>query len=217
MNDAIRILVADDHALVREGIRGVLTAAPGFEVVAEASDGREVVALAEQYRPDVILLDISMPGASGLEAAAELRQRVPGAKVLILSVHDQTEYVLESVRAGAHGYLRKDTAPAELRRAIRAVHSGEGFFTPVAQQLSAALREEAEREERSTRLDQLTGREREVLLGIASGDTNKEIAAKLGISPRTVETHRESLMRKLEIRTVAGLTRFALDMGLVAE
>ncbi|MGE0351595.1 MAG: response regulator [Gemmatimonadales bacterium] len=216
MSDPIRVLVADDHALVREGIRHVLMGQPGFEVVAEAGSAAEVLELAGRHRPDVILLDISMPGAHRLEVAAELRRRVPVSQILILSVHDHPEYVLESVRAGAQGYLKKDTAPNELRNAVRAVARGEGFFSPsVARQLSLALQGQTERTEQQERLEQLTGRERDVLLGIVNGETNKEIAARLGISPRTVETHRESLMRKLEIRTVAGLTRFAVDSGLL--
>jgi DNA-binding NarL/FixJ family response regulator len=135
--------------------------------------------------------------------------------VLILSIHDHAEYVMESIRAGADGYLRKDAAPGELREAVRAVHRGDSFFSaPVARQIGEGVRFVAERDARRARLDSLSGREREVLDGIVSGETNKEIAARLGISPRTVETHRESVMRKLEIRTVAGLTRFAVEMEL---
>ena len=214
----IRVLVADDHTVVREGIRYVLEREPGFEVVAEAVSGSDVVALAEQHRPDVAVLDISMPGESGLQVTARLRQVLPETRILILSMYDNEEYVLESVRAGAHGYILKDTAATELRRAVRAVQEGEAFFSPpVASRLSAAVRGELAREQRSSDLDSLTTREREVLHGIAHGRTNKEIAGTLGISHRTVETHRESLMRKLRIRTVAGLTRFALETGLVSE
>jgi DNA-binding NarL/FixJ family response regulator len=214
----IRVLVADDHTVVREGIRYVLEREPGFEVVAEAARSADVVALAEQHRPDVAVLDISMPGESGIQVTAQLRQRVPETRILILSMYENAEYVLESVRAGAHGYILKDTAATELRRAVRAVHEGEGFFSPpVASRLTAAVRGELEREQRSGNLGSLTPREREVLQGIARGLTNKEIAAMLGISHRTVETHRESVMRKLRIRTVAGLTRFALETGLVSE
>jgi DNA-binding NarL/FixJ family response regulator len=214
----IRVLVVDDHALVREGIRHVLSVASGFEVVGEAGSGEEAVALAEQLAPDVIVLDISMPRGGGLEVTPTLRDRAPSSRVLILSVYDREEYVLQSVRAGAHGYLRKDSSPGELREAIRHVHAGQSFFSaPVARQLGAALRAEAERDSRNDKLAMLTARERDVLEGIADGRTNKEIAARLGISPRTVESHRESLMRKLDIRSVAGLTRFALDAGLVGE
>jgi DNA-binding NarL/FixJ family response regulator len=208
----IRVLVADDHTIVRTGIRHVLEGEAGFEVVGEAADGSEALSLALELRPDVIVLDISMPQESGLEVAARLRSNASSSRVLILSMHDNAEYVLESVRAGAHGYLLKDTAATELRNAVRAVCRGESYFSPpVASRLSAALRGEHD----THPLDQLTGREREVLLGIARGRTNKEIAAELGISHRTVETHRESLMRKLQIRTVAELTRFALATGIV--
>ena len=212
----IRVLVADDHGVVREGIRHVLERESGFEVVAEAANATDAMALAETLRPDVIVLDISMPGESGLKLAARLRERVPESRVLILSMHDHPEYVLESVRAGAHGYLLKDTAATELRGAIQAVDEGAAFYSPpVARQLSAAVRNELARERRNSDLGTLTPREREVLQGIARGRTNKEIATDLGIGHRTVETHRESLIRKLRIRTVAGLTRFALELGLV--
>lgn len=212
---AIRVLVADDYAVVREGIRHVLEGEPGFEVVAEAATAGEAVRMAEAHRPDVVVLDITMPGESGLQAARRIRQSVPEAKVLILSMHENPEYVLESVRAGAHGYLLKDSAATELREAIRKVHQGEEYFSePVAHRLRAAARSETG--EIPGPLDALTGREREVLVGIALGRTNKEIAAELSISPRTVETHRESLMRKLGIKTVAGLTKLALDTGVVS-
>lgn len=211
----IRVLVADDHAIVRTGIRHVLENEPGFSVVAEASTGTEALELAASLRPDVAVLDISMPGQSGLRVAAELRTRSPDTHVLILSMHDNTEYVLEALRAGAHGYLLKDTAATELCAAIRAVRRGESYFSPpVAGRLSAVVRGEAEPTP-SGALGQLTVRERQVLVGIAQGRTNREIAQQLGISHRTVETHRESLMRKLEVRTVAGLTRLALEAGLV--
>jgi two-component system response regulator NreC len=142
----------------------------------------------------------------------------PTARSLVLSVHDHPEYVLEAVRAGAQGYIRKDTSPAELREAIRTVHRGEAFFSsPVARQLSAAVRQETLRGEQGEKLERLTDRERQVLAGIAAGSTSKIIAQQLGLSPRTVEAYRENLMRKLAIRTVAGLTRFAVESGLVAE
>jgi DNA-binding NarL/FixJ family response regulator len=213
----VRVLVADDHAIVRTGIRHVLESEPGFVVVAEASTGPEALELAESLRPDVVVLDITMPGISGLHIAARLRERAPETQVLILSMHDNTEYVLESLRAGVHGYLLKDTAATELRGAIRAVRRGESFFSPpIAGRLSAVLRGEANASA-SDALAQLTGRERQVLLGIAQGHTNREIGAQLGISPRTVESHRENLMRKLGVRTVAGLTRLALEAGLVPD
>jgi DNA-binding NarL/FixJ family response regulator len=214
MTPPIRVLVADDHMIVRSGIRHVLESEPGFEVVGEAATGSEAVGLAAKLNPDVVVLDISMPGESGLQIAARLRDTSPEPRVLILSMHDNAEYVLESVRAGAHGYLLKDTAATELRSAIRTICRGESYFSPpIATRLREALR--GEHETHAGSLAQLTGREREVLLGVVRGRTNKEIAGELGISHRTVETHRESLMRKLKIRTVAELTRFALGAGLI--
>lgn len=211
----IRVLVADDHMLVRTGIRHVLESEADFEVVGEAGSGSEAIALASDLRPDVLVLDISMPDFSGLEVAARLRADSSTTRVLILSMHNNAEYVLESVRAGAHGYLLKDTAATELRNAIRAVCRGESYFSPpVAGRLTAAIQDE---HSTHSDLDQLTAREREVLLGIARGQTNKEIAAELGISHRTVETHRESLMRKLQLRTVAQLTRFAIGTGIMED
>lgn len=214
----IRVLVADDHTVVREGIRHVLEREAGFTVVGEAATAAEALRIAEEMQPDVAVLDISMPGESGLSVAAHIRKTMPETRVLILSMHDNPEYVLEAVRSGAHGYLLKDSAGVELRAAVRAVHEGESFFSPpIAARLTAAVRGELDREQRRGAVEALTGREREVLIGIARGRTNKEIAAELGISHRTVETHRESLMRKLRIRTVAELTRFALETGLVGE
>lgn len=216
MSRPIRVLLADDHMIVRTGIRHVLESEPGFEVVGEAATGSEAVSLAARLQPDVVILDISMPGESGLLVAARLRDSSPEPRILILSMHDNAEYVLGSVRAGAHGYLLKDTAATELRSAIRSVCRGESYFSPpIASRLREALRNE--QESHSGSLAQLTAREREVLLGVVRGRTNKEIAGELGISHRTVETHRESLMRKLQIRTVAELTRFALGAGVITE
>jgi DNA-binding NarL/FixJ family response regulator len=216
MTPPIRVLVADDHMIVRTGIRHVLEGEAGFEVVGEAATGAEAISLAAELRPDVVVLDISMPGESGLQVAARLRGTGPEPRVLILSMHDNAEYVLESVRAGADGYLLKDTAATELRTAIRTVCRGESYFSPpIATRLREALR--GEHETHSKSLAQLTAREREVLRGVSRGRTNKEIAAELGISYRTVETHRESLMRKLQIRTVAELTRFALGAGIIQD
>ena len=213
----IRVLVADDHAVVREGIRHVLAATHGFDIAGEAASGREAVDLAGSVEPDVVVLDVSMPEGTGLDVIGDGRRAAPRARVLILSVHDEAEYVLEAVRAGAHGYLRKDSSPAELRDAVRAVDRGESFFSPaMAARLSDALRVESDRSARTSKLALLTGRERDVLEGIANGETNKEIASRYGISPRTVETHRESLMRKLDIHSVAGLTRLAVEEGLVS-
>jgi len=211
----VRIVVADDHALVREGIRRVLDEEPGFEVVAEVADGESALRRVSELEPDVVVLDISMPGLSGLDVARRLREEHPGVRALILSMHDDTEYVLRAVRAGAAGYLLKDDAgPQLLRQAVRAVHAGDSFFSPaVATRLTDALRADPAASEDP--LGPLSARELEVLRLVAGGRSNKQIATELGISRRTVESHRESLMRKLGIRTVAGLTRFALEQGLL--
>lgn len=217
-SENVRVMLVDDHTLVREGVRHVLTGTPGFEVVAEAGDGEAAVRLAPTSRPDLVVLDLSLPGASGLDVTTRLREVLPSVRVLILSVHDHPEYVLGAVRAGAQGYLRKDTSPAELREALRAVARGESYFSPpVARHLSAAVRGDAPADDAAARLARLTPREREVLGGIAAGETSRAIATRLGLSPRTVESYRESLARKLDIKTVAGLTRFAVESGMVKE
>lgn len=216
MSTPIRVLVADDHSVVRQGIRHVLEGAGEFTIVAEAENGDEVAELVAQNQPDVVVLDISMPGLSGLEVTAVLRKQFPECRVLILSMYDNQEYVLEAVRSGAHGYLLKDTAADDLATAIRSIHSGEVFYSPpIAAKLAAAVKGDFSDKYATGELASLTTREREVLRGIARGLTNKDIASELGISPRTVETHRESLMRKLGIRHVAGLTKLALETGLI--
>jgi RNA polymerase sigma factor (sigma-70 family) len=214
-DEEIRVMIADDHAVVRQGIRIVLEEVEGLEVVAEVGDGDEALTQARALRPDVILLDVTMPGKTGLEVTRALREEGVESAILILSMHDDPEYVLQAVRAGADGYVLKDVAPAELRKAIRTVHDGREYFAErVTHQLSVGLRAELEREQRKSRLESLTARETEVLVLVADGLTNREIADKLDISPRTVETHRERLMTKLRIRTVAGLTRFVVEEGL---
>lgn len=211
----VSVLLADDHALWRQGVRHVLESDPSLAIVAEAANAAAVLTLSAQHQPGIILLDISLPDGNGLELLPQLRRISPASQIIILSVHDHPEYVLRSVRAGASGYLRKDSSPEELGEAIRAIRGGATFFGPhVAEQLGTAIRAEEDRQGMESKVDLLSPRERDVLRGVASGATSKEIAQRLGISPRTVETHRESLMRKLEIKSVAGLTRFAIELGL---
>lgn len=210
----IRVAVVDDHAVVREGIRRVLEGEEGVTVVGEGKNAEEALALVASTLPDVLVMDVAMPGRTGLSVAAELHRRNSATRVLMLSMYDQPEYVLESVKAGARGYLLKDSPPAELRRAVRTVFAGEDYFPPaVVARLNAAMQENTA----PSPLSLLTPRERDVLVGITRGDTNKQIASHLGISHRTVETHRESLMDKLGIRTVAGLTKLAIEEGLAQE
>ena len=212
----IRLAVVDDHTIVRAGLRMVLEADPEFEIVGEADTAAGALLLVQREKPDVALIDINLPDDSGLRVASEIRRSEPSVRLLMLSVHDDPEIVRESVRLGAHGYLRKDTTPADLRAAIRAVHNGDAWFSPsVARTLAEALREQPPAT--SENLDQLTEREREVLVRVARGLSNKESAAELGISVRTVESHRDSLMRKTGLRSAAALTRFALESGLLAQ
>lgn len=202
----ITVLVADDHAVVRAGIRHILESMPGVAVVAEASDGPAALRLAREHRPDVIILDVSMPGGSGLGVLSELRRDLENTRILMLSMHDDAEYLAESVRAGTHGYLLKDSAATDLRAAVRAVMAGETFFSPELTGQRTALSAQQD--------SPITRRERQVLVRVAAGGTNKEIAAHLGISHRTVETHRESIARKLGISSVAGQTRYVIEHHL---
>lgn len=212
----IRVLIVDDHAVVREGIRHVLSSDDDFDVAGEASGGVSAVELAETLSPDVIVLDISMPDLSGLDAARKIRTMLPDVSILILSIHDHPEYVLRSIEAGAQGYLRKDSSPGELRKAIRAVHEGGTFFgAPAVKHLADAAGRRGSDEGPLARSESLTPRERDVLVEIARGQTNKEIAARFDVSVRTIESHRESLLKKLGVRGTAGLTRFAIESGLL--
>jgi RNA polymerase sigma factor (sigma-70 family) len=213
----MRVVIADDHTVVRQGIRGVLEDMDGLEVVAEAGDGEEAIGLVGALSPDVVVLDVTMPKKSGLEVTRELREQGVDVRILILSMHEDPEYILQAVRAGADGYVLKDVAPSELRDAVQAVHEGREYFTArVTHQLSVGLRQEIEAEQLRTRLDSLTNREREVMLLVAEGLTNREIGERLEISPRTVETHRERVMSKLRVRSVAELTRFVVEHDLDA-
>lgn len=211
---AIRVLVADDHALFRAGIRKLLQTFAGVEVVGEAADGHEALRVTVAQRPDVVLMDIAMPGLNGVEAAARLTRDGPRPRVVILSMHAGEEHVLRAIRAGAAGYLLKDASPAELETAVRAVARGETYLSPA---ISRYVVEDYVRRgggEHSP-LDRLTPRQREILQLLAEGNTAKAIAAKLGLSVKTVETHRAQLMDRLEVRDLATLVRLAVRLGLV--
>ena len=213
----IKLLLVDDHPIVLDGIKSHLCAQPDFEVVGDAANGQEALRKAKLTLPDVVLMDISMPHMNGLEAMANLRKQVPNAKVLILTMHDSKEYIAQVVRSGARGYLLKDSAPAELVGAIKAVHGGEVYFSPSVSKV--LIEEMADGNKRSLDVPApppLTDREREVLSLIAEGLLNKQIADRLGIGVRTIETHRERIMRKLDIHTVAGLTKYAIARGMTS-
>ncbi len=211
----IRVVVADDHDLVRAGIRALLQTIAGVEVVAEAGDGREALGLVEAHKPDVVLMDILMPGLNGLEAMARILKEFPGVRVLILSMNSAEEFVLHAVRGGASGYLLKNARVTELEQALRAVAGGQTYLTPaVCGHLIDDYRRRPENE--SGPLDRLTPRQREVLQLVAEGHSSKEIAKRLGIGAKTVEFYRGQLMDVLDIHDVAGLTRFAIRTGLVS-
>ncbi len=210
----IRVLVADDHALFRAGVRKLLQSFEGMDVVDEAADGHEAIRLSATHRPDVLLMDIGMPGLNGVEAAARLTREGPRPRVIILSMHTGEEYVLRAIRAGAAGYLLKDAKPVELETAVRAVARGEIYLSPA---VSRYVVEDYVRRGSTDRgpLDRLTPRQREVLQLIAEGNTTKAIAAKLGLSTKTVETHRAQLMERLDTHDIAALVRLAIRLGLV--
>ena len=209
-----RIVLADDHRLVREGLRRLLEERDDFEVVGEATTGQEAVQLTADKQPDLVLMDISMPGLSGIDATRRICKNGSTAKVLILSMHDNRSYVEEVLRAGASGYVLKDAAVADLLQAIDAVRAGDSFLSPtITQQVVEAIAHPSERPEAA--LASLTDREREVLAQIAEGLSSKQIAKELGVSLKTIESHRANLMDKLDIHKVSGLVRFAIRSGLV--
>lgn len=218
MNE-IRVLLADDHALVRAGIRALLESLEGIRVLGEADDGREALHLVEVHRPDLVLMDIAMSGLNGLEATKRINRDYPHTRIIILSMHANEEYVLQSLRAGAHGYLLKDAGTAELEIAIKAVAGGETYLSPPVSKhvISDYVRRVSGGEqESSSPLDRLTLRQREILQLIAEGQTTQEIAQMLSIGVKTVETHRMQLMERLDIHDVAGLVRYAIRVGLIS-
>ena len=210
----IKLLLVDDHPLVREGLRSCLVQEKNFEIVGEAADGEEAIRQANNCPPDIVLLDINMPGMNGLEAARFLNKVVPKSKILILTMHDNKEYVKRMVASGVQGYVLKDSSPAELIAAITAVQRGETYFSRKISQ--TVLNDYVKTVRTKTKKGgvELSQRESEVLVLIAEGLSNKEIASRLFVSVRTVETHRERIIRKLDIHTVAGLTRYALTKGI---
>jgi DNA-binding NarL/FixJ family response regulator len=216
MKNTITVLIADDHTIVRDGLSMLLSAEPDIQVVAEALNGEEAVAQTRQLAPDVAVLDLAMPKLNGIEAARQIRHTNPDTQVVILSMYSDDEYVLEAVGAGISGYIVKQSASTTLLEAVRAVHSGQAYFSP---QVSKAVLEAATKRlaPRSSPEVKLSLREIEVLRYIARGLSTKEIADKLFLSSRTVEKHRYNLKKKLNIRDVAGLTRYAIEKGIVSK
>ncbi len=217
-----RVLLVEDHTLVRAGIRALLQNLAGIEVVAEASDGREALRLIKTYQPDVVLMDIAMAGLNGLEATARVTKEFPPVRVIILSMHSNEEYVAQALRAGAAGYLLKDAVAAELELAVTAVARGETYLSPAVSKhvIADYLRRVGDRKASggggaTPASELLTPRQREILQLIAEGRSTKEIASTLHLSVKTVETHRTQLMARLDIHDVAGLVRYAIRIGLV--
>lgn len=218
MNKPIRILLADDHAVLRAGLKSLLNAEPDMTVVGEAGDGRACIRLAAELQPDVILLDINMPGTSGLEALAELGQQAPDSRVLVLTMHDDAVYLRQVLASGGAGYILKQAADSELLTAIRTVYNGGVFLHPAHTQVLLEARQADPTPAGPDNLvATLSEREREVLQLIVLGHTNKEIAEKLFLSVKTVETYKARLMEKLNLRSRAALVKFALKQGLLDE
>lgn len=214
----VRVLIVDDHAIVRDGVRMILEAQPDIEVVGEASDGREALEAARQLSPGVVLMDIAMPGMNGLEATAAIRQDLPDVQVLILTMHEDYEYFFEVLRAGASGYVLKGASSDDLVSAIRAVHQGGVYLHPaVAKNLVSDYVKRMEPGEDRARYDGLSDRERQVLKLVAEGETSRQIAEELFLSVNTVQTHRAHIMEKLGLHNRTDLIRYALRKGLVGE
>ena len=208
----IRVLLADDHAVVRDGLRALLEAQPGIEVVADVANGREAVREAQKLRPDVIVMDIAMPDVNGIEATLQVQEVCPSARVLILSMHSTTEHIFRALQAGARGYLLKDSAGAEVAEAVRVVHAGRRYLS---QKIAATMIDDyiAERH-RASPLDSLSRRERQILQLIAEGKTSAEVGTMLFLSPKTVDTYRSRMMHKLGIGDLPNLVKFAIQNGI---
>lgn len=211
---AIKILLADDHELIRTGIRNLLEANKDFVIVGESGDGEETITKVREVKPDVVVIDISMPKMSGIEVTKRLKEKFPAVKVLVLTMHENVEYVYQIYKAGAGGYLLKNAGREEITSAIYAVARGEKFFSPrISELMISDYMQKAERRDSQAADVSLTKREEEILRLIAKGMNNQQISDQLFISPRTVDTHRTNIMQKLDIHDAANLVRYALEHG----
>jgi two-component system, NarL family, response regulator NreC len=216
MSASIRILIADDHGIVRQGLRSVLSRDPYFEIAGEAASGLETVALAGKLTPDVLIIDIGMPELNGIDAAAQIHKSNPEIRIIVLSMHSDETYVLRALNAGAKGYLLKDSAEMDLVRAVHAVYRGKPFFSPeIAEVLLEDYMRTLQQKKLQDSYDLLTDREKEVLRLLAHGKTNKEAAASLDVSVNTVETHRNSFMKKLNLHNTAEIVLYAVRKKIV--
>jgi len=213
----LRILVADDHDIIRRGLKQLLTAKPGWEVVAEAKNGREAVALAEQFKPEIVVMDISMPELNGLEASRRIKKSLPKTEIVILTLHFSDQLVHDIVEAGARAYIMKSDADRDLVAAVEALSHRRSFFTPKAAEmvLNGFRKRNAAPETVQEFRNRLTPREREIVQLLAEGKSSKEVAVALGISVKTAETHRANIMRKLEIHSVSELVRYAVKNQII--
>ncbi len=215
---SIRILLADDHTILRAGLKMMLNAQPDMEVVGEAQDGRQALQEAQRLQPDIILMDITMPDMNGIEATKQLKKELPDVKVLILTMHEHEEYVFQALRAGASGYMLKEAADTDLISALRIIQSGQFYLSPAAQSVMVGdyLQRVRTGEEKDS-YSSLTEREREILKLVAEGYTNNQIAERLVISPKTVDTHRTHIMDKLNLHSRAELVKYAMRRGLLED
>ncbi|HTP31322.1 MAG TPA: response regulator transcription factor [Candidatus Acidoferrales bacterium] len=214
---SIRILLADDHTVVRKGLRLLLESHEGFQVIADAADGREAVALAEQHRPDVVVMDIAMPTLNGIEAARQIGAALPQTAIVILSMHSDEAYVLKALKAGARAYLLKDSAEHDLINAVKAVSDGKAFFSPaISKMLVEDYVRQMQEQNVEDSFDLLTTREREILQLLAEGRSNKEVASVLQLSLYTVETHRANIFQKLNLHSGAELILYAIRKGVIS-
>lgn len=214
--DPISVVVADDHNIVRRGLRALLAGEPGIQVLGEAADGLEAVAVVERLRPDVLVLDLMMPGINGLEVTRQVRHRVPRTRVVMLSMYGDEGYLLEALRNGALAYVLKDADPRDLLTAVREAALGRRYLSPPLSERAVAAFLEKFRTSAPEGYETLTTREREVLHLVAEGSTNAQVGDRLGISPRTADTHRTNLMRKLNLHSQAHLVRYAIQRGIIA-
>lgn len=218
MTKKIRIVLAEDHTILREGLRALLSADPKFEIVGEAADGREAIRWVEKLGPDLVMMDLSMPRMTGMDAIREIKKRYPATKIIALTVHKTEEYLRTTLQAGADGYVLKDATHEELMLAIENILEGKTYLSPgISEKVIAGYLEGKENRLPSSTLGVLSPREREVLKLIAEGYKNKEIAADLCISLKTVEKHRANLMKKLDLHNAAALTAYAIEQGLVEQ
>ena len=208
---SIRVMLVDDHTMMREGLRALLVASSGIDVVGEVSDGRKALERIEELRPDVVVMDIAMPGLNGIDAAAEIRKRCPTARIVILSMHSSSEHLYRAFAAGAAGYVLKSSAGAEVIQAVHAVHVGRRYLSPA---LQAAYADARYGLPRSSPLASLSARERQVLQLVVEGQSSTEIAERLHLSPKTVDTYRSRIMQKLGVGDIAALVKFALQQGI---